>query len=482
MSKIDNPITEKPLATLSRNIKEVGISNPKNKKMTKAKTKDLLQLFKNVEDPRVQGRCTYDLAEVLLLVFLATLGNSDTWVEISNWGKIHITWLRKFSKYKNGIPSHDQLNYIFGKIDQSQLQKVIVTFLKENIFYIKKALGLIKVADTKKRRSKKLTEFDNYTLWNIDGKEERGTGRKYSVKLGQSIPNQQTLHVWDYTNDICLYAKHITEKTNEIPIAQEFLLEQPDLSNTTITGDAIHCQRKTVELIKQKNGDYLFGLKGNQSELKNNVALCFTPEVMEQIKKEQINYNVTVEKAHSQIETRETYYLKPYDDPERTKKWGEISGFICQVKTIEPLNPEKKKSVEIRYYITSLKDPKLAAKVVRLHWHCESSHWILDKAFNEDGNRTANINSYQNLTKIHKMVLAFLKLLRTLPKYNQQSYTSLRKMITSPESSDSTIMYDLFLLIGENNIEETLNSVKFTANDKKKALALLEKEKYLLNS
>ena len=58
----------------------------------------------------------------------------------------------------------------------------------------------------------------------------------------------------------------IEEKSNEIP-ALKPLLKKLDLPpGTLITADAMHCQQESARFITQElGGDYLFGLKGNQS-------------------------------------------------------------------------------------------------------------------------------------------------------------------------------------------------------------------------
>jgi hypothetical protein len=58
----------------------------------------------------------------------------------------------------------------------------------------------------------------------------------------------------------------IEEKSNEIP-ALKPLLKKLDLPpGVLITAAAMHCQQESARFITQElGGDYLFGLKGNQS-------------------------------------------------------------------------------------------------------------------------------------------------------------------------------------------------------------------------
>ena len=58
----------------------------------------------------------------------------------------------------------------------------------------------------------------------------------------------------------------IAEKSNQIPALKPLLRQLLSLAGTLITSDAPHCQQKSARFITQElGGDYLFGLKGNQS-------------------------------------------------------------------------------------------------------------------------------------------------------------------------------------------------------------------------
>ena len=57
----------------------------------------------------------------------------------------------------------------------------------------------------------------------------------------------------------------IEEKSNEIPALQPLLQSLALPPGTLITADAMHCQQEGARFITQElDGDYLFGLKGNQ--------------------------------------------------------------------------------------------------------------------------------------------------------------------------------------------------------------------------
>jgi hypothetical protein len=93
----------------------------------------------------------------------------------------------------------------------------------------------------------------------IDGKVLRGSGRHDGKPL-------QLLSAVTHQLRLTLDQLPIAEKSNEIPALKPLLEKiQPPLG-TLITADALHCQQASARFITQElGGDYLFGLKGNQS-------------------------------------------------------------------------------------------------------------------------------------------------------------------------------------------------------------------------
>ncbi len=93
----------------------------------------------------------------------------------------------------------------------------------------------------------------------VDGKVLRGSGRHDGKPL-------QLLSAVTHHLRLTLEQVAIGEKSNEIP-ALKPLLKKLDLPpGTLVTADAMHCQQESARFITQElGGDYLFGLKGNQS-------------------------------------------------------------------------------------------------------------------------------------------------------------------------------------------------------------------------
>lgn len=357
-----------------------------------------IRLFKQLDDSRVSGMISYPLHEIILITFFAILGNASTWGDIETFGKAKINWLKKFLKLVNGVPSHDTYRRVFALINPIQMETLTVNFLIENMERIKKSLN---IKDLKPR------------LICVDGKEEKGTGRKYGTC--EEVRNLQTLHVFDASSDICLFSRSINKKTNEIPVAQE-VLNLLQLKGCIVSFDALHTQKETIKIIIGQKGDYIGALKGNQSLLALEAKDTFTDPVICKIRKEGTDYYESSEKAHNQIERRRFYMFKANHQLNGSEEWQNLRNFIRYEKyTYNIITGEE--NTEIRYYITSLNDVILCAEAIRGHWSVENKlHWHLDYSFSEDDNTTMDKNAFNNYSILNKMALTMFKLVQPLLK------------------------------------------------------------------
>ena len=92
----------------------------------------------------------------------------------------------------------------------------------------------------------------------VDGKVLRGSGRGDGKAL-------QLLSAVSHRLRLTVAQEPIQEKSNEIPAIKPLLSKVP-CQGSLITADALHCQQESARFITQDlGGDYIFGLKGNQS-------------------------------------------------------------------------------------------------------------------------------------------------------------------------------------------------------------------------
>ena len=106
----------------------------------------------------------------------------------------------------------------------------------------------------------------------VDGKVLRGSGRHDGKPV-------QLLSAVTHHLRLTLDQIPIAEKSNEIPALKPLLQKVQPPPGVLITADAMHCQQESARCITQEwGGDYLFGLKGNQSGILDKAQRLLTQQ------------------------------------------------------------------------------------------------------------------------------------------------------------------------------------------------------------
>ena len=87
---------------------------------------DFIESLTDIEDPRQFKKVKYPINEVIGMVLIASLGNSNEWTEIEVFCKLHEALLKKYFKLENGIPSHDTFQRVMGMIEPNIIQQIQV--------------------------------------------------------------------------------------------------------------------------------------------------------------------------------------------------------------------------------------------------------------------------------------------------------------------------------------------------------------------
>ncbi len=353
----------------------------------------------NVDDPRMHGKVSYPLSEVIVLSFFAVLGGALSFQDIEAMCRLKQKFFRRFLPLKSGIPSHDTFCRVFSLMDMQQLNDALVSFVVDAMEDLRKAL--------------KIQEPTIRQLC-VDGKESRGSGRQACAD-GSPVRNIQTLHVYSSYNGICLKSVQIDEKSNEIPMAK-IVLASMELRGTLVSFDAMNTHKGTIDVIVAGKGHYLGGLKGNQKTLLAESAAYFTPEYLSQAEDDPDLYYRTLEKAHGQIEEC-VYTIAKVKVSDRCffSDWTGIKAVVRFDKRTEKINTAKK-THETRYYITSLdSNAQVCGKAIREHWQVENSlHGFMDTMFCDDENSTVSRRASGNLSLVKKMTLSLYKMMKPL--------------------------------------------------------------------
>src|SRR5512143_2757423 len=74
--------------------------------------------FADLPDPRRETRNKlHQLQDILMIVLCAVLSGVEDWVGMADFAEEKEAWLREFLELPNGIPSHDTLSEVMGRID-----------------------------------------------------------------------------------------------------------------------------------------------------------------------------------------------------------------------------------------------------------------------------------------------------------------------------------------------------------------------------
>ena len=339
---------------------------------------EFLESFEALEDHRQRGKVLYPLDEILLLVLLGVLAGCESWVEIAKFGEKKLDLLRRFRPYLDGTLSHDQLGDIFAALDAAQFQSCFIA-------WVGKLTGLC--AD----------------LIAIDGK----TLRRSYQEGGAKAPIHM-ISAWSAGQSLVLGQARIADKSNEITAIPQ-LLDLLTIKGSTITIDAMGCQREIAAKIIEKEADYVLALKGNQGTLREDVELFFIEQKARKYRDCSVDRHETIEKSHGRIETRIVTAVGDLGWLQERHQWPGLAG-IVMVESRREIGARTER--EFRFYVTSLgPDAERLGEAIRGHWSIENGlHWVMDMVFRDDECRIRKHNAPANFATVKHMASNLLRL------------------------------------------------------------------------
>lgn len=187
------------------------------------------------------------------------------------------------------------------------------------------------------------------------------------------------------------------------------------------------CQKKIVEIITEKEADYVIGLKQNQPVLYKDTEEYFNEFSAG------MPVKTTLDKGHGRIEKKEYRLLKDLSWLEQRAEWNGLKALGMTKSTVIE-NGESREFT--RYFITSLTDLDEFAYAVRSHWSIENKlHWCLDVIFGEDASRARKDNSPLNLNVLRKTALNLV----SQPQYKRIS----KKRLMFRAALEPTLFLDI---------------------------------------
>jgi predicted transposase YbfD/YdcC len=349
--------------------------------MAEPATSTLHAHFAKLKDPRVLGRTTYPLWNILVIAICAVIGGAEEWTEIEAFGRAKRKWLKRFLKRPYRIPSHDTFGRVFARLDPEQFQACFRAWVQS------------------------VSALTQGQVVAIDGKTVRDS---QDAACGKDAI--QMVSAWATANRLVLAQTPVDAKSNEIRAIPK-LLHLLELAGCIVTIDALGCQTEIAAAIVDRGADYVLAVKDNQKRLAEDLKDLFGGVVEANWQGVPHGHHRTVNKGHGRIEIRDCWTLSEWDYLDYLENHQAWKG----LRTVAMVRRERrigdKTTLETRYYISSLEnDPRRLLRAVRRHWAIENElHWVLDIAFDEDHSRVRKDHGPENLALLRHVALNLLK-------------------------------------------------------------------------
>jgi hypothetical protein len=212
-------------------------------RLSEKQASDLIEILKALPDPRCKRGVRHRNLSIIALSICAVICGCRGYAAIAQWTKncsqkmLERLWCRK-KDHRYIPPSEPTIRRQLQRVDAEKVDMA--------------------VSDWASRLS-------SGNAIGIDGKTLRGARREDGTKV-------HLLSAFIHQQGITIAQKEVPAKSNEIPSAIP-LLEPLDLKGKVVTADALHTQHNLARfLVQEKQADYCFTVKDNQSDLKEAIA------------------------------------------------------------------------------------------------------------------------------------------------------------------------------------------------------------------
>ena len=413
-----------------------------------------LQHFASITDHRQEGKIRHPLMSIFFIAVASYIALCDEWDMTVEWAQKNVDWLKHFVDLPFGIPSRSTFYLVFRTVDPVEFERRFIGWTQE------------------------IAAWHNNGSVAIDGKTLCGAKESAGEKSPFHI-----VSAWASNNNLTIGYLRTDAKSNEITAIPE-LLNLLSIEGDVVTIDAMGCQTEIArQIVEENHADYIFSLKKNQPSMFNDTVLFFTDvdlqtkaadlkidgetvndvtisdtdnnvkSSVERIYTRFTNSTVPVQTApnsndgmpvfvdydyqflktkdlgHGRIENRLYFLVNDVSWLSRYDEWANLKS-VGMVISSTVIKKTGQKSIDCRFFISSVDNVNKFAECVRKHWGCESTHYVLDVTFSEDKKRSHKDNGALNNAAFRRIALNLLKtekelFLRDHPK-KTISYNTLR--------------------------------------------------------
>ena len=335
----------------------------------------LYEFLTRLEDRRDPRGVRYPLAWVLTLTLLAKLAGEDRLTGIAEWVEHRKEALARAMGLSRAQAPH-----------RTTYSRILGSTLSVEDFE-----GMAGAFFAQSRQPGATVQLT------IDGKTLRG-----SIGTGETR-GEHLLAAYLPGEGVVLAQVAVDRKENEITAAPR-LLETIDLRDKVVSGDAMLTQRELSRQVVERGGDYLWSVKDNQPQLRDDLITCFADA-----SPSEPSLATTVEKGHGRIEQRRLWAsadLNDYLDWPCVQQVFRLDRHTQCVKTGVVTS-------ETVYGITSLSpeqaSPQQLLSLARGHWNIENGlHYRRDETLREDWCHLRSGHTQRMMAAINNLVLGLL--------------------------------------------------------------------------
>jgi predicted transposase YbfD/YdcC len=284
--------------------------------------------------------------------------------------------LRQFVPLAHGAPSHDTFSRVLRALDPEAFEAAFRRFM---------------------------AAFGDQARADLVGEQVAVDGKSLRRAYEKGCAHVPPLVVTAYSCATFMsLSQKLAEAGGEVEAALK-ALELLSLKGALVSGDALHCHRRLTKLVRDKGGDYVLAVKGNQSKLAREANAALDKAAAEA--------RATVfqhkETAHGRDEIRRTFVVPFRQTPGRNALVG-----LCAVARVESFRTiDGKTTRKVRCYALSKRmSPPAVLAAVRKHWAIENNlHYQLDVLLAEDQSRSRKNNAPANTAVLRRLALNVLQ-------------------------------------------------------------------------
>lgn len=327
--------------------------------------------FGDLPDPRAHN-VSHRLSDLIVMMVAASLCGAGCATEFALFADARKDVLNRLIDYDQA-PSHDTFSRILRVLEPEAFSQAFRAF----------AAGFAEALEQLKPKGPTSPASDVIA---IDGKALR---RAYEA--GNVAAPPLMVSAFATRSRLCLAAAMPGPDENEIEAALK-VVDLLDLTDKTVTADALHCHRRMAQAIVDRGGDYVLALKDNRH--------TWLKAALDQFATAKPPSAETTCKDHGRIDWRRAEVVPA--------KAPHAHAHVAFARVITKRDSAKPMT---RYFMLSaMFSPQQVLDITRKHWQIENTlHWVLDVLLDEDLNRARKDNAPANIGLLKRIARNILQ-------------------------------------------------------------------------